>query len=113
MANPSYQEMKEFLAADTTGVGQWIEGGLDDEYVVAEINKNAEAQGIRVAWVYIEFPQSSYALLAFETTDKGLVFIDPLTKAEVKVKVGIRFYEDNGLRKPNWDDTIMEVVIAW
>ena len=114
LRNPSYQEMKDFLDADTTNTKQQIEGKYDNRDMVADINENAEAQGIRTAMVYIEFPTAgSWTLLAFETTDKGLIFINPSTDGEVKVKVGIKYYEDNGFGKKSWDDTIKEVVISW
>ena len=111
--NPSYQEMKEFLKADKTDAKQYIEGEYDCKNMAADINKNAEAQGIRTAQVYIEFAKYAYTLVAFETTDKGLIFIEPQDDKEMKVEVGIKYWEDNGYGKQDWDDTIKEVVIAW
>ena len=113
LINPSYQEMKEFLKADKTDAKQYIKGKYDNLNMTADINKNAEAQGIRTAKVYIEFPKHSCTLVAFETTDMGLIFIEPQSDKEMKVEVGIKYYEDNGYRKQDWDDTIKEVVIAW
>lgn len=108
LMNPSYQEMKEFLKADKTDAKQY--GCFK---MAADINKNAEAQGIRTAQVYIEFAKYAYTLVAFETTDRGLIFIHPEDDKEMKVEVGIKYWEDNGYGKYKWDDTIKEVVIAW
>jgi hypothetical protein len=113
LINPSYQEMKEFLKADTTDTKQLVEGEYGGRDMAADINKNAETQGIRAAMVYIEFPKYNCTLVAFETIDKGLIFIHPINDAEMKVGVGIKYYEDNGYGKPDWDDTIKEVVISW
>ena len=45
-----------------------------------EVHNNAEARGIRSAWVAIDFKDDpdghGHALNAFNTVDKGLVFID-------------------------------------
>ena len=53
--NPTYQEMKEFLAQDKTDSNEFIE----DSYVCtdfsAAVNNNAEARGIRCAIVYMIF----------------------------------------------------------
>jgi hypothetical protein len=113
IGNPSYQEMKDFIEADKTDTKQYIKGEYESSDMVAEINKNAEAQGIRTARVYVEFADGSYSLVAFETKDKGLVFIHPQNDKEMKVGVGIKYYQDNGWEKLDWDDTIKEVVIAW
>jgi hypothetical protein len=113
LVNPSYQEMKQFLEADRTDTKQYIKDEYDHFNMTADIKKNAEAQGIRTARVYIEFPDSCLSLVAFETTDKGLIFICPDDDKEMRVEVGIKYYEDNGYQKPDWDDTIKEVVISW
>ncbi len=43
-----------------------------------DVHNNAEAKGIRAAWVGIEFREAGdgHALNAFETTDRGLVYVD-------------------------------------
>ena len=111
--NPTYQEMKEFLKADKTDAKQYVEGKYDCFNRAADINNNAEAQGIRSAWVLIVFPKGCYQIVAFETTDRGLIFIHFSDDKEVKVEVGVKYCEDNGYGKPDWDDTIKEVVITW
>jgi hypothetical protein len=113
LGNPTYQEMKDFLDADTTNTKQQIKGEYESYDMVADINKNAEAQGIRTAMVYIEFAGGAWTLLAFETTDRGRIFINPSTDGEMKVKVGIKYWEDNSYGKGSWDDTIKEVVVSW
>lgn len=114
LRNPTYQEMKDFLSNDTTNTKQLIEGKYDTQNMTADIKKNAEAAGIRTAMVYIEFATpGSWTLFAFETTDKGLIFIESQNDSEMKVKVGIKYWADNGYGKKSYDDTIREVVITW
>ena len=65
------QELIELLALDQTGSGPYISG----EYVcfdfAAELNNNAEANGIRAAYVHIRFETWGHAIVAFEMVARG------------------------------------------
>lgn len=78
--NPSWDELITFIRSDTTDSKPYIET-FYWSYVCADyardVHNNAEAAGIRAAWVGIDFEEGvGHALNAFDTTDKGLVFID-------------------------------------
>lgn len=79
--NPTYAELVAFIEIDSTDTNSYTEGSLAD-YVCADfaedVHNNAEAAGIRAAWVAVNFEDNDegHALNAFETTDKGLVYID-------------------------------------
>jgi len=76
--NPSYAELVAFIQMDLSDTNRYIDG----EYVCADyaedVHNNAEVAGIRTAWVSVTFENDDegHALNAFETTDKGLVYID-------------------------------------
>lgn len=86
--NPTYAELVAFIKADTTDTKGYVEESLAikglrfEGYVCADfaedVHNNAEAAGIRAAWVGIDFYEGveGHALNAFETTDRGLVYID-------------------------------------
>lgn len=82
-ANPTYDELVAFIMWDTTDTNSPIEKG-PGAYVCADfaedVHNNAEAAGIRAAWVGVDFEGEEYAaghaLNAFETADGGLVYID-------------------------------------
>jgi len=86
--NPTYSELKEFLAADETNLNTYVVG----EYVcydyVAELNNNAEAAGLRAAYVRIRSKNWAHALAAFETADRGVIFIEPQSDKEVQIEIG-------------------------
>lgn len=86
--NPTYSEMKEFLAADTTDSKPYIE----NEYVcfdfAAELNNNADAAGIQAAYVRIRSQDWGHAVVAFQTVDRGLIFIEPQSDREVELVIG-------------------------
>jgi len=103
--NPTYDEVQEFLADEET-TSAW------------EINNNAEARGTRAAHVtyetvYIAAKGKSYELVAFVTIDKGLIFVEPSSHKEVKLKIGKRYSELNGYSLPDYDDTITKIRVIW
>lgn len=77
----SYDELLAFIQTDTTDRNLYIEtffwGYVCTDYA-EDVHNNAEAAGIRAAWVGIDFEgeETGHAVNAFETTDKGLVYID-------------------------------------
>ena len=78
--NPTYAELVAFIKADTTDTNDYVLEGYE-AYVCSDfaedVHNNAEAAGIRAAFVsmYFEGKDKGHALDAFETTDRGLVYI--------------------------------------
>jgi hypothetical protein len=68
-------------------------GTAEVSYVCSDfaeaMHNNAEAAGIRAAWVSIDFEgdDKGHALNAFETTDRGLVYIDCTGKGALTLRV--------------------------
>ena len=94
--NPTYQEMKDFLNRDTTNLhtyGGSAPGAYDCENFASDVCNNAEAAGIRAAVVGLDYENANagHVIVAFETTDKGLIFIEPQSDGEVTIEVGIGY----------------------
>jgi len=85
---PEYKELQAFLADDNTDSNQYIA----DEYTcfdyAADLNNSAESIGIRAAYVSIRSRKWAHALVAFDTIDKGLVYIEPQSDREVELTIG-------------------------
>lgn len=112
--DPSYQEMKEFLAQDVTDSKTYVEGKYVCSDFAAEVNNNAEAQGIRCALVEIKYPGNwGHVIVAFETTDKGLVFIEPQFDDEVDMVVGTSYSQVNGYGVQPHNDTVVRYLVIW
>lgn len=113
--NPTYEEMKAFLAEDETDTNPFIKG----EYVcfdfAADLNNNAEAKGIRTAYVRIRAEEWGHALVAFDTTDKGIIYIDPQSDKEIELVIGEPYpWSWIGAIKPDhYNDPIIEMQILW
>jgi len=85
--NPTYAMLVDFISEDPTDEGAYMDFGSDSEFAflgrtcgdfAEAVHNNAEAAGIRAALVTIDFEEQDvgHALNAFETTDKGLIYVD-------------------------------------
>jgi hypothetical protein len=117
--NPTFEEALDFLERDRTDANEYIEGEYVCSHFAADVNNNAEKQGIRCALVDVRFPDSGHAIIAFETTDEGLVYFEPLTDDRVRPVIGKRYYRciepEPGYiySKPSFNDTIEDIVVIW
>ena len=112
--NPTYQEMMNFLIADPADSKQFDE----DEHMcvdfTAEVKNNAEAQGIRCAMIYIMNSEGiGHTIVAFDTTDRGLQFVEPQYDRVVTLAIGQSYSElNNFMPQPN-DDIIRRYLLIW
>jgi hypothetical protein len=83
--NPTYAELVAFIKEDSTDEHPYRDESFFPVsllYVCSDfaqdVHNNAEVAGIRAAWVGIdvEGDDEGHALNAFDTTDRGLVYID-------------------------------------
>lgn len=76
--NPTWEQLLRFVESDITDEQTYVEG----EYMCGDfaetLHNNAEKEGIRAAWVAVDFADSTigHALNAFNTVDQGIVFVD-------------------------------------
>ncbi len=113
LRDPTYKEMMDFLSADRTNLNRYIKHLYDCKHFSRDVNNAAEKEGLRCATVLIKFPDGiGHVLVAFQTTDQGLIFIEPQFDWKMKVEKGIRYWRDNG-GYSDTDDSIVSVVIIW
>ena len=76
--NVSFKTLKAFIISDQTDKDLYIPSIQMCGYFAETLHNNAERAGIRAAVVIVEFEAglAPHALNAFETTDRGLVYID-------------------------------------
>ena len=91
--DPTYQELKSFIEEDKTN-----ESIYSDNYncydFSSKLKTNAFNEGLRSYFVYIEFKLAAHGVVAFNTTDRGLIFIEPKNDKEINVAVGARMFSD-------------------
>ena len=120
LRDPSYREMEDFLKQDETSEQEY----LKDEYIcvdfAANVKANAAKEGIRCAYVVIEYLAiTGHAIVAFDTTDRGLIYIEPQFDWEVEPEIGWSYYQcvvpplDQHMIEPDYDDTIGRIIVIW
>ena len=115
LRNPTHKEMREFLAGDETDSNPYVVGEYNCVDFSAQLSNNVEANGIRVAYVRIRAEKWGHVLVAFETTDRGLIFIEPQSDRKVELVIGEPFpwYLVGAVSALSPYDPIVEIQIIW
>jgi hypothetical protein len=117
--NPSWNQLVSFLASDPTDKQKYVYNSFVCADFAEMLHNNAEKAGWRAAYVSIQLGPCSYlqggghALNAFQTTDRGLVYIDctapivPSGSADkvVDVAVGKDYVPVSIFPQPGWEST--------
>ncbi len=112
--NPTYQELRQFLDSDPTEFNPYIKGVYMCADFAAQLNNNAEFKGIRTAYVIIHAREWSHAVVAFETVDRGTVFVEPMLDTEVEVVVGKPYRWMAGREgSTSYENTVVELEFIW
>ena len=103
LKNPNFQELRDFILRDPTSRNKFVLNQYECRHFATDVNNNAEAEGLRCAFVLLCFDRGQHAVVAFDTTDRGLVYIEPQTDAAIHPEVGSKYQEKE----------IEEILIAW
>lgn len=101
--NPTFKELRDFILKDPTSRNTFILNKYECRHFATDVNNNAEAAGIRCAFVLLCYRYGQHAVVAFETTDRGMVYIEPQTDAAIYPEVGGMYQGQE----------IMEILISW
>ena len=85
--NPTYNETISFIESDETDQNEYAPDYVCYDFT-ADLISNAAQLGYRCGFVYIEFSTSAHAITCFNTTDAGLIFIEPQNDQIVEIAVG-------------------------
>jgi len=103
LKNPTFNEVKDFVIEDTTSRNKFILNQYECRHFATEVDNNAEAAGIRCGFVLLCYNRGQHAVIVFDTTDRGLVYIEPQTDAAIHPEVGGNYQGKE----------IKEILIAW
>ena len=122
LRDPTYKEAVAFMKEDKTSDNEYN----DDDYGIyvcshfsRDVCNNAEAEGLRCAFVELRLAESGHAIVGFNTVDEGLVYFEPITDEKVNPEVGERYYKCVVPRPgyyylpPEYDDTILDILVIW
>ena len=103
LKNPTFQELRDFILRDPTSRNEFVLNKYECRHFATEVCNNAEAEGLRCAFVLLGFERGQHAVVAFDTTDRGLVYIETQTDARIHPEVGGKYQGRE----------IKEILIAW
>jgi len=86
--DPTYNEMINFITVDQTDKNVYTPSTYTCFHFSQDVLANAFNRGIKAGLVYIEFTDSAHAIIAFNTTDKGLIYIEPQTDIQETLQIG-------------------------
>jgi len=114
--NPTYQEMLDFLSADLTNCLIYHDPTFICSDYAATLSKNAYELGYRCFSIdlYFNYPSqrdSAHWINAFNTTDRGLVYVEPQSDQVMHVAIGQKYWESNGCGPKSYNDTVTKIVI--
>jgi hypothetical protein len=111
--NPTYSEVQRFLALDTTCLHPYVEGSYTCANFAGDFRRNAAEAGYACGCVFVYFPDAqSHAINCFNTTDKGLVFVEPQRDEMVGINVG-EPYQCGNLTLSVQNNTVLWYSIDW
>jgi hypothetical protein len=117
--DPTYYEVKAFITSDNTDLRKYDINSYNCVNFSADLIKNAAGKNIRCGFVDIAFADSGHAIIVFNTTDKGLIFIEPQGDEEVDLKIGKKYWTSLivppqvHMSAPSYDDTVLRYTIVW
>ncbi|HUT67036.1 MAG TPA: hypothetical protein VMW86_00615 [Dehalococcoidales bacterium] len=103
MKNPTFEEVRDFILKDPTSRKIFVLNKYECRHFATDVNNNAEAVGIRCAFVLLCYRNGQHAVVAFDTTDRGLIYIEPQTDVSIEPEVGGKYQGEE----------IIEILISW
>lgn len=92
---PSYQEVMNFIHTDGTNNKLYNEKTYCCAHYSAEINNKANDLGMMCGLVTIYFSGGEvHAIVAFNTSDRGILFIEPQEDKKVDLEVGEDYWAE-------------------
>jgi len=109
LRNPSMLEVYDFIFSDKTDENEYV----IDEYTcvnfAADFKENAFEMGYLCYYVSLRFPDGGHALVAFNTTDRGLVYIEPQDDGIVEPQIGQILYPE--WESPDFNYTTLDILL--
>jgi hypothetical protein len=120
--DPTYSEVAQFMENDNTNTLPYDARDFNCLHFSRTFITNAKQLSMRCALIIINFEETnvSHAIVGFNTTDQGMVYIEPQSDEWVEdLELGNDYWTDcvvsNGIyyHAEEPDDTIREILIFW
>jgi len=108
--DPTFNEAINFMNIDKTDELEYTDTFLCRHFA-ATFKKNAFEAGYRCFYVSIDYSgNTGHAIVSFDTTDRGLIFIEPQGDRVVTVKIGESYSELNNFQSTS-NDIILDFIL--
>jgi len=117
LRDPTYLEALQFIESDQTDKNLYKAQEYTCANFATEFKSNALKAGYRCGYVRVFFADWSHALNCFNTTDRGLIFVEPQLDEIVTLTIG-QPYWDRTRYAPRYNgrtynDTVTGFLIEW
>ena len=119
LKDPTYEESCNFIYSDETNEEAYDYEKYNCAHFSKDVNNNAENENLSCAYVRVNLQSNiPHALIAFNTTDKGIVFFEPQTDEEVDLEIGKDYWSEcviskNPLHESDPGNTVLDFIIYW
>jgi len=84
--DPTFQEALQFICSDQIDENQYNQSYTCFNFA-NDFRNNALNEGYRCGYVIIRFPEASHVIVCFNTSDNGLIFIEPQNDEIVTLRI--------------------------
>lgn len=102
LRDPTYKEAAQFIRSDQTDKNQYNQSYTCINFA-NDFRNNALNEGYRCGYVALEFGETKHAIVCFNTSDNGLIFIEPQTDEIVTLTT----------EQPYLGEIILKFSITW
>ena len=85
---PRWKDVKSFLHKDKTNLNTWTERNYDCTAFSTDVVKNAIENNIFMCIVEVNFIEGAHIIIAVNTSNKGLLYIEPQSDNIVNLQLG-------------------------
>jgi hypothetical protein len=112
--NPTYQETMQFITSDPTNLNMYLEDRYTCINFATDFSDNAVKKGYVCGYVIIYFPNGQcHAIDCFNTTDCGLIFIEPQTDSVIQLIRNQPYWDRTKYGPQSYNDTVINYAISW
>jgi hypothetical protein len=111
--DPTYQEALRFITLDQTDKNQFVNYTYTCDNFASDFKNNAFKADLRSGYVRIDFPDSAHAIIAFNTTDRGVIFVEPQSDRIITLTIGQPYWNRTAYLPPTYNDTVVRFIIVW
>lgn len=111
--DPTYAEVKAFILTDSTDKMVYQKNVFTCADFAYSLRSNAYKNEYRCFGVYIILEGGAHMIVGFNTTDRGMVFIEPQNDYFVKLEVGVSYWNTALQTTVRYAPSYSDIIVRW